>query len=174
MGSPSIRPRPTLRASDDPVRDVGQPPDRQGSGSSSTSSRTIRGSPERPRRPPPAPMSTYPSRSVDGDITMGRNSSFLKGDASPGPMPQRPHLAHGYARGESSPDVLRQAHDAPAQLPEGMEDLHETQQTKEERRSRTFGRNLYGNSHITGIRVPAPEGGVGLWFLFTVSACSDL
>lgn len=30
------------------------------------------------------------------------------------------------------------------------------------------GRNIYGNLHVAGIRVPAPEGGVGLWFLFTV------
>ncbi|WOO84648.1 Velvet complex subunit B [Vanrija pseudolonga] len=29
------------------------------------------------------------------------------------------------------------------------------------------GRNLYGNLHVAGVRVPAMEGGVGLWFLFT-------
>jgi hypothetical protein len=29
------------------------------------------------------------------------------------------------------------------------------------------GRNLHGNSHISGIRVAAPEGGSGLWFIFT-------
>lgn len=64
---------------------------------------------------------------------------------------------------------MRAAHDAPAALPDGLGDLHETQQDKDEMRSRKFGRNLYGNSHVSGIRVAAPEGGVGLWFLFTVS-----
>ncbi|KAL7418846.1 hypothetical protein Q5752_006530 [Cryptotrichosporon argae] len=29
------------------------------------------------------------------------------------------------------------------------------------------GRNLYGNLHVSGIKVPAPDGAVGLWFLFT-------
>ena len=29
-------------------------------------------------------------------------------------------------------------------------------------------RNLYGSLHIPGIRVVAPEGGMGMWFLFTV------
>nr|XP_019048889.1 hypothetical protein I302_02668 [Kwoniella bestiolae CBS 10118]OCF27819.1 hypothetical protein I302_02668 [Kwoniella bestiolae CBS 10118] len=28
-------------------------------------------------------------------------------------------------------------------------------------------RNLYGNLHVAGVRVPAPEGGMGTWFLFT-------
>lgn len=31
------------------------------------------------------------------------------------------------------------------------------------------GRNLYGSLHVQGVKVPAPEGGIGLWFLFTVS-----
>jgi hypothetical protein len=100
---------------------------------------------------------------------MGRNRSFLKKDADPGPIPPRAELEHGTRHSESSPNVLRNVHDAPAQLPEGMGDLHETLEDKEERRSVAFGRNLYGNSHVSGIRVPAPEGGVGLWFLFTVS-----
>lgn len=34
---------------------------------------------------------------------------------------------------------------------------------------KTTGRNIYGNIHVAGIRVPAREGVVGLWFLFTVS-----
>jgi hypothetical protein len=29
-------------------------------------------------------------------------------------------------------------------------------------------RNLYGSLHVAGIRVIAMEGGLGLWFLFTV------
>ncbi|WVF66183.1 hypothetical protein IAT40_000923 [Kwoniella sp. CBS 6097] len=28
-------------------------------------------------------------------------------------------------------------------------------------------RNLYGNLHVAGVRVPSPEGGMGTWFLFT-------
>lgn len=31
------------------------------------------------------------------------------------------------------------------------------------------GRNLYGNLHVAGVRVPAMDGTMGLWFLFTVS-----
>jgi hypothetical protein len=30
-------------------------------------------------------------------------------------------------------------------------------------------RNLYGNLHVAGVRVPTMEAGMGLWFLFTVS-----
>lgn len=100
---------------------------------------------------------------------MGRTRSFLKKDADPGPMPPRADLAHDTRHSESSPNVMRNVHDAPAQLPDGLGDLQETLEDKEERRSVAFGRNLYGNSHVSGIRVPAPEGGVGLWFLFTVS-----
>ena len=96
---------------------------------------------------------------------MGRTRSFLKGDAEPGPMPPRGQV---FSHSDSSPSVMRAAHDAPAALPDGLVDLHETQQDKDEMRSRKFGRNLYGNSHVSGIRVAAPEGGVGLWFLFTV------
>lgn len=140
-----------------------------GGRSSSSASRTPRGSPDRPRRPPPAPLSTYPSRSIDGDITMGRTKSFVEKDADAGPMPPMADLGHGHRHSESSPNVLRNVRDAPAQLPEGMGYLHETLEDKEERRSVAFGRNLYGNSHVSGIRVPAPEGGVGLWFLFAVS-----
>nr|XP_018266814.1 uncharacterized protein I303_00792 [Kwoniella dejecticola CBS 10117]OBR88972.1 hypothetical protein I303_00792 [Kwoniella dejecticola CBS 10117] len=33
--------------------------------------------------------------------------------------------------------------------------------------STTGVRNLYGNLHVAGVRVPAPEGGMGTWFLFT-------
>lgn len=40
------------------------------------------------------------------------------------------------------------------------------------RTGKTGGRNIYGNLHVAGIRVPAREGGVGMWFLFTVSAMS--
>jgi hypothetical protein len=100
---------------------------------------------------------------------MGRTSSFVKKDVDPGPLPPMAELAYGSRHSHSSPNVLRDVRDAPAQLPEGLGDLHETQEDKDERRSVAFGRNLYGNSHVSGIRVPAPEGGVGLWFLFTVS-----
>jgi hypothetical protein len=163
-GSPQGLTRPSLSSSDpaDSFTRGGQ------SSTSSSASRTPRASPEnRPRRPPPAPLSTYPSRSVDGDITMGRTRSFLKKDAEPGPIPPR---EQDYRHSESSPNVQRYVHDsAAAPLPQGMAELHETLEDKEERRSVVFGRNLYGNSHVSGIRVPAPEGGVGLWFLFTVS-----
>ena len=100
---------------------------------------------------------------------MGRTSSFVKKDADPGPIRPMPELAHGYLHSQSSPNVLRNVRDAPAQLPEGLGDLHETQEDEDKKKSVAFGRNLYGNSHVSGIRVPAPEGGVGLWFLFTVS-----
>ncbi|WVR03488.1 hypothetical protein IAU60_000479 [Kwoniella sp. DSM 27419] len=33
--------------------------------------------------------------------------------------------------------------------------------------SRSSVRNLYGSLHVAGVRVPAPAGGVGTWFLFT-------
>lgn len=166
IGSPSIgATRPTLRSTDDPMSDRGISSEDRYTPSSS-SSRTPLASPDRPRRPPPAPMSVYPSRSVDGDITMGRTRSFLKGDAEPGPMPPRGQV---FSHSDSSPSVMRAAHDTPAALSDGLGDLHETQQDKDEMRSRKFGRNLYGNSHVSGIRVAAPEGGVGLWFLFTVS-----
>lgn len=67
----------------------------------------------------------------------------------------------------SSPNVLRTAHDAPRHVPPVIS--HETQERKEDRRQKAWGRNLYGNAHVAGIRVPAPEGGTGMWFLFTVS-----
>jgi hypothetical protein len=119
----------------------------------------------------PAPMSMSSSRSVDGDITQGQRTerSYLKGDTDAAVKSPQAHRTNPPRHSESSPNVLRAAHDAPAQLPDGMEELHETQEDKEERSARMFGRNLYGNSHVSGIRVPAPEGGVGLWFLFTVS-----
>lgn len=158
--------RATLRSTDDPMGDHGSSVDGRDIPSSS-SSRTPQASPDQPRRPPPAPLSVYPSRSIDGDITMGRTRSFIKGDAAPGPMPPRGQV---FSHSDSSPSVMRAAHDAPAALPDGLGDLHETQQDKDEMRSRKFGRNLYGNSHVSGIRVAAPEGGVGLWFLFTVSS----
>jgi hypothetical protein len=166
IGSPSLgATRTILRATDDPMVDRGISMDGR-SDPSSSSSRTPRASPDRPRRPPPAPLSVYPSRSIDGDITSGRTRSFLKGDAEPGPMPPR---GHAFSNSDSSPSVMRVAHDGSAALTDGMGDLHATQQTTDELRSRKFGRNLYGNSHVSGIRVPAPVGGVGLWFLFTVS-----
>lgn len=37
-------------------------------------------------------------------------------------------------------------------------------------RRQISGRNLYGNLHVAGVRVAALEGGLGLWFLFTVSS----
>jgi len=100
---------------------------------------------------------------------MGRTSSFVKKDVDPGPLPPMPELAHGYRHSQSSPNVLRNVRDSPAQLPEGLGSLHETQEDPDDKKPVAFGRNLYGNSHVSGIRVPAPEGGVGLWFLFTVS-----
>jgi len=104
---------------------------------------------------------------------MGRTKAFVRKDADAGPMPSMADLAHGNRHSESSPNVLRHVRDAPAQLPEGLGDLHEmseTMESRQERQSVAFGRNLYGNSHVSGVRVPAPEGGVGLWFLFTVSS----
>lgn len=41
---------------------------------------------------------------------------------------------------------------------------------RDSKRPRAGGqRNLYGNLHVSGVRAPAMEGGLGLWFLFTVS-----
>lgn len=97
--------------------------------------------------------------------------SYLKGDSDVPAHLWRARNLDPPSHSNSSPNVLRVAHDAPARLPDGMAELHETQQNKEERSERMFGRNLHGNSHVSGIRVPAPEGGLGLWFLFTVSYC---
>lgn len=36
-------------------------------------------------------------------------------------------------------------------------------------RRRDLERNLYGNLHVAGIRVISMEGGLGFWFMFTVS-----
>jgi hypothetical protein len=131
---------------------------------------TPRASPDMTYHRRPAPMSTHSSRSVDGDVTMGDRTerSYLKGDSGVRPSSWRAQHIHPPEHSHSSPNVLRAAHDASARLPDGAAELQETQQNKEERRERMFGRNLYGNSHVSGIRVPAPEGGVGLWFLFTV------
>lgn len=120
-----------------------------------------------PQRPPPAPLSVNPSRSVDGDVVMGgarRSSPEVEGGPS---SARRIRTLQQEQHTYSSPNVLRRAHDAPGPTP--PEVSHEIQESKEERRAKAWGRNLYGNSHVSGIRVPAPEGGLGMWFLFTVS-----
>lgn len=33
-------------------------------------------------------------------------------------------------------------------------------------------RNLFGNLNVTAIRIAAPEGGMGMWFIFSVSCPS--
>lgn len=41
---------------------------------------------------------------------------------------------------------------------------------RDSKRQRADGqRNLYGNLHVSGVRARDLEGGLGLWFLFTVS-----
>ena len=32
-------------------------------------------------------------------------------------------------------------------------------------------RNLFGSLHVSGVKVPGPDGQLGIWFLFTVSHC---
>lgn len=121
-----------------------------------------------PRRPGPAPWLTHSSRSIDGDIGPG---SHRRDSPNPNPSPralQHSNLAYGYPHSDSSPNVMRHSsRGGTTHSPPRVS--HETQEDKEQRKQRAWGRNLYGNSHVSGIRVPAPEGGFGIWFLFTVS-----
>lgn len=127
---------------------------------------------EFPRRPPPAPLSIHASRSVDGDVTMA-DYDQTDAEAEAGPsLSQRIQAHDNPSHATSSPNVMRVAHDAPRHVPPLVP--HETQESKEQRRQKAWGRNLYGNAHVSGIRVPAPEGGVGMWFLFTVGFVSDV
>ncbi|WWC85952.1 uncharacterized protein L201_000822 [Kwoniella dendrophila CBS 6074] len=58
-------------------------------------------------------------------------------------------------------DVIQQAHrNAPANESTGGQQNATITASKGVR-------NLYGNLHVAGVRVPAPEGGMGTWFLFT-------
>lgn len=120
-----------------------------------------------PQRPAPAPWSTHASRSIDGDIGLGVHD---RDSPNPNPAPgtlQRSALAQGYPHSNSSTNVMRVSQIGHTHSPPRVS--HETQEDKEQRRQRVWGRNLYGNAHISGIRVAAPEGGLGIWFLFTVN-----
>lgn len=121
-----------------------------------------------------APSSTYASRSVDGDVGMGDPETRATTNLHPGPSSlRRSAIAQNYALATSSPDVMLAAQDGHSARGPPLVD-HDTLESKEERRAKAWGRNLYGNAHVSGIRVPAPEGGLGIWFLFTVSRHCDV
>lgn len=167
--SPGVSPATTPTQSS--ISRTGMVPDLEDprAGPPSTPSSSSRPGGSQPkRRPGPAPWSTHSSRSIDGDIGPGVPE---RDSPNPNPSPralQYSTLAHGYPHSDSSPNIMRGSsrggttHSPPRVSREAQED-------KEQRRQRAWGRNLYGNSHVSGIRVPAPEGGSGIWFLFTVS-----
>ena len=77
------------------------------------------------------------------------------GSRSSGSSIEDDHRAEGGTRGDpkSSGDEQRRSHTS-----------------KKSRQASESGlRNLYGSLHVPGIRVIAPDGDMGLWFLFTVS-----
>lgn len=92
------------------------------------------------------------------DISPQRTASYAGEPASS----DRPHVGTMHRRGR---DVDED---------DTGEEVHAVGRTgiREPKRARPTGttaRNLCGSAHISGTRVPAPEGGLGLWFLFTVS-----
>ena len=169
--SPNVSPATTPTRSSG--HDFRQAPSAGPSSSASagpSSSQQQHASSSTPQRPSPAPWSTHASRSIDGDIGLGVPD---RDSPNPNPAPralQHSNLAYGYARSDSSPNVMRAGQQSGASTHSPPRGSHETQEDKEQRRQRAWGRNLYGNAHVSGVRVPAPEGGLGIWFLFTVGS----
>ncbi|EIW67972.1 hypothetical protein TREMEDRAFT_63857 [Tremella mesenterica DSM 1558] len=72
-----------------------------------------------------------------------------------------------YSPSPQDPSRTRRRSDRSDELSESSEeDVGRTHEAKRSR-SEPGGRNLFGNLHVAGVRVAAPEGGMGLWFLFT-------
>ncbi|GFZ51858.1 hypothetical protein JCM24511_09626 [Saitozyma sp. JCM 24511] len=110
-------------------------------------------------RPGPGPSSLQHRASWATDAHYARGSLTI-GDADMDPQPGgHPRFLWNAARRRARPLKEESRESSDESDGDGQRDS---------KRPRAGGqRNLYGNLHVSGVRAPAMEGGLGLWFLFT-------
>ncbi|RSH85592.1 hypothetical protein EHS25_003731 [Saitozyma podzolica] len=122
---------------------------------------TPQSNPSQEGRPGPGPSSLQHRASWATDAHYARGHLAI-GDADLDPQPGgHPRFLWNAARRRARPLKDESRESSEESDGEGQRDS---------KRLRAGGqRNLYGNLHVSGVRAPAMEGGLGLWFLFTVS-----